>query len=129
MKNFCALSVMLIAPAAFATTGINCKSIDGTLEVYTEEAIAEGDNVITLGVIAPWLQKESFSFSKLNSKDEVNVTREEGTVYMANNVAGQSITLVLDSAVRGGSKLSTVYLKHSGKIYVETVACSGADSE
>lgn len=130
LKKLSILSMMFVVPTAFATSGIDCRSVDGTLEVFTEEAITDGDNVITLGVVAPWIQKEAISFSKLNEKNEVNVSRDEGgVIYMAQNSKGQSITLLLNDGERSNTKISTVYLKSSGNIYVETMVCSGADGE
>lgn len=130
LKNLSILSMMFIVPTAFATSGIDCRSVDGTLKVSTDEASMGGDNVITLGVVAPWIQKETISFSKLNGKNEVNVSRDEGgVIYMAQNSKGQSITLLLDNGVRSNTNISTIYLKSSGDIYMETMVCNGANRE
>lgn len=119
-------ALVLMAQTAIATTGIDCESIDGTLQVYTEEAIAKGDNVITLGVIAPWIQKKAIEFSK--SKNEVNVANEEGSsIYMASNSKGQALTLLLNNAILENIKVSTALIRANGKVYSETVRCKGAD--
>lgn len=121
------IGIIFLATPAFATSGIDCKSIDGTLEISTEEAAIAGDNVVSLRMVAPWIQPQPIVFKK--SKGQVNVAREEGTVYMAQDSRGRSITLALNTEERDGISISTAYVRASGAPITETLICKGADAE
>lgn len=118
------IAILLISQQTFAAGGIDCKSIDGTLEISSIEAREEGDNVVTMDVNASFLKKSMISFSKLKNSNEVNVSRTKDIVYMANKKNTPSLTLVLNTGKRQGLSISTAYLKNNADIYVKQVICN-----
>ena len=116
------LTLSLISPVAFATGGIECHAIDGTLEIRTTESRDEGE-VLSMEVNAPWIKKEAMIFKREAS--EVAVTQEEVIrTYMAHNSEGVAVTLLIDNQKREGRLVSTAYMKDRDGISVETVVCS-----
>ena len=112
------LFLFIFSSSVMATDGINCTSIDGKFSLYTEEGRMEGedDNVSRLVIKersrlgATYNVKADFSKTK-GFKEEVNVSRDDETFYMASNSRGQMITLILDAYKVYGKSLSMGYLK------------------
>lgn len=120
--KFVTLLLAFCVPNAHATGGIDCTSADGgTIKLFTEEAISQGDNVLNLGLTVPWIKPDPIHFER--SKGEVNVTRDEQTIYVASNSKGESVTLLLDIAKKSGKSVSQAIVRADGKIYSEILFC------
>lgn len=118
MKLIMSLILILSSASAMATEGIHCESIYGELKISTSETKDKGDNVLSLTMNAPWIQKDDIQF--LKSEGEVNVDRKERAVYMASNSKGQSVTLVLYTGLVVGLEVSTAYVRTTEGTTVDT---------
>lgn len=116
------LMVFMSLSQAHATSGVDCQSIDGTLEVSTEEAIDSSQNtVLSMRVVAPWIQADPITF--MRSKNQITLSTEEGVVYMGSNDQGQQVTMTLSQDVETQVTSGTVYLKNQDVIYTDQIVC------
>ena len=127
MKTLFTILAVLHSLNAFATTGIDCGGIDSNLKISTEEAIADGNNLISLKITAPFISDRPIQMRRIDG-DLLVVDREVGpsaqeVIYMAHQ-ENYSLTLKLNSLEYEDTQLSEAILSDGKNIFKEHVFCS-----
>ena len=105
MKIIVLALTVLTSISAFATHGVDCRDIEGTLEISTNEAAMAGDNLISIYVKAG---KKALSFTQVASTGTSDYPNK---IYMGSDEKGNSVLLELNTSSREGIDMATVYLK------------------